>query len=129
MEQEKIKLSSVEATAYWWVNVIKNKVKEILKSGTSSKDEKRFAKIFFRYTEREYRILYLELIKYIEQDMINHIMNSGENVYHQDTDIMGHNDINKALFKITNCSIPDIRIVSNNSKDVVTYTNLFQATV
>ena len=40
--KKKIELSSIEATAYWWTNIIKNKVREVIKVNTTYEKEINF---------------------------------------------------------------------------------------
>ena len=131
--KEKIELSSIEATAYWWVNIIKYKVREIDRGGVSSENEYQFCNLFFRFTEREWRDLYLELINFITLNVNNYVPTGNEfgiDAFHQDTDRKGHDELNIALAKILDKpSIPDIRLASNSLKDSVIYTNIFGASV
>lgn len=55
---EEIELSSIQATAYWWINLIRSKVKEILIEESSDKNNTKFAKIFCDFTEVDWRNLY-----------------------------------------------------------------------
>jgi len=131
-EINEIELSSIEATAYWWINVIKSKVRELVISGTSDKQEIKFVEKFYNYTERDWRNLYLELVNFITEDVNNYIPIGnimGIDAFNQDTDKKGHDRINAELSKIMNCSIPDIRLASSSSKDSVIYTNMFGASV
>ena len=126
-----IELSAVEATSYWWTKTIIQKVREILIKKTCSQNERRFAEIFINYTERDWRKLYLELNKYIIENVNNYIPQEiiGIDCYNQDTAQNQHNDINRALSKITNKNIPDIRLASYYRKDTVIYTNIFEASI
>ena len=45
---EEIELTSIQATAYWWVNLIRSKVKEILIEKSSNEDKTKFAKTIIR---------------------------------------------------------------------------------
>lgn len=130
-EKEKIELSSIEATAYWWIKNIRNKVRELVIQDTYDKDEIKFVEIFYHYTEVEWRNLYLGLVNYITEDVNGYvpIENCGTNAFNQNTDKNGHDKINTELSKIINCSIPDIRLASNSAKDSVIYTNMFGAQV
>lgn len=128
IEKEKIKLSSVEATAYWWVNILKHKVREIAIKGALNQNEVKFAEIFYNNTEFTWRKLYLELIKYINQDVNNYVSLSIDS-FSQDTNMQGHDRLNVELSNIMGCFIPDIGLASNNSKDSVIYTNRFIARV
>ncbi len=125
---EKIELSSIETTSYWWVTIIKQKVKELLSKGTRDKQEIKFVEIFKNYTERDWRNLYLELNKYIVEWVNNYVPLGdmiGIDCYNQDTEQKGHNDLNNALKAITGKNVPDIRLASSNTKDSVIYTNMF----
>ena len=131
-ENREIELSSIEATAYWWINVIRSKVRELILSGTSDKKEIEFVKKFYNYTEIDWRNLYLELVKYITEDVNNYVPIGnimGIDTFSQDTDKKGHDRINAELSKIMNCYIPDIRLASSSTKDLVIYTNMFGACV
>lgn len=129
---EKIELSSIEATAYWWINVIRNKVRELVISGTQNTQEIKFVEKFYNYTEVEWRNLYLALINYITEDVNNYVPIGniiGIDAFNQATDKKGHDRINAELSKIMHCSIPDIRLASSSAKDSVIYTNMFGASV
>lgn len=132
MQNKMIQLSPTEATVYWWIRIIKEKVREISTNVVYSKNEAKFAKIFIKYTEREWRNLYLKLIPYFIDKVNNFtkpICELETDTFHQDTDIKGHKEINSWLKEIIGCTIPDIRLGSNSSKDLVTYTNINSAIV
>ena len=120
----KIKLSPVETTAYWWVNRIKNKVREIAIQGTRNKQEAKFAKLFSSYTDVEWRKLYLILVSSIQEEIKKYPEGNLYDLqqFHQETSVGNHSFINKALFKLAKRIIPDIRLASNGSKDSVIYT-------
>lgn len=131
-KNKEIEISSIEATAYWWINVIKNKVRELVISGTSDKQEIKFVEKFYNYTEKDWRNLYLELVNYITEDVNNYVPIGniiGIDTFNQDTAKKGHDRINAELSKIMHCSIPDIRLASSSAKDSVIYTNMFGASV
>ena len=127
-KNKEIELSSIEATAYWWINVIRSKVRELVISGTTDKNEIEFVEKFYYNTERDWRNLYLKLVNYITEDVNNYVSIGhiiGIDAFNQDTAKNGHNRINTELSKIMNCSIPDIRLASSFAKDSVIYTNMF----
>lgn len=62
---KEVELSSIEATAYWWVNTIRFRLRDIMTSGASDNNETLFAEIFYNFTEIDWRRLYLELVKSI----------------------------------------------------------------
>lgn len=129
---EEIELTSIQATAYWWVNLIRSKVKEILIEKSSNEDKTKFAQIFCKFTEVDWREIYLQLVYYIGEDVNNYIPKGdiyGIDAFNQDTEKGGHNRINEKLSKILQTSIPDIRLASSSSKDWVIYTNMFGACV
>lgn len=131
-KNKEIELSSVETTAYWWIKIIKNKVRKLVIWGTSDKNEIEFVKRFYNFTEIDWRNLYLELVNYITEDVNNYVPLGNiidTDAFNQDTDKKGHNRINEELSKIMHCSIPDIRLASSSAKDSVIYTNLFGASV
>jgi len=131
-KNEEIELSSIQATAYWWVNLIRSKVKEILIEISSDEDKTNFAQIFCNFTEVEWRNLYLQLVYYIGEDVNNYIPKGdiyGIDAFNQDTEKGGHNRINEELSKIIQISIPDISLACSDSKDLVIYTNMFGACV
>ena len=123
---EEIELTSIQATAYWWVNLIRSKVKEILIETSSDEDKTNFAQIFCNFTEVEWRNLYLQLANYITEDINNYVPKGNAydiDAFSQDTKKGGHNRINEELSKILQTSIPDIRLASRGSKDWVIYAN------
>ena len=125
MEKE-IELSPVEITAYWWVNVIRSKVKEILLYKSKRIEEIKFAEIFKKYTEKDWRNLYLQLSTLIIED-INNLENTGDIYFKQNTAKGKHKRLNEELSKITYKSVPDIRLAYSGSKDSEIYTNFFGA--
>lgn len=122
-----IKLNPYEITSYWWINLIKHKVRELVIWGTRNKDEAQFATIFFEYTEKDWRKLYLALTKYIEKDVEHYIPKYPSDSFSQDTDVKSHDRLNEELSCIIGKNIPDIRIASNNVKDSVIYTTTSNA--
>ena len=63
-KKEEIELSPIETTAYWWINLMRYRVREIATSGARDRNEAKFAEIFYSFTEIDWRKVYLELIKY-----------------------------------------------------------------
>lgn len=125
IKHEKIKLSPIEATAYWWINSIREKVSELLIRGSLSDSELEFMDIFYGYTELDWRTIYLELVKDISKDVTSYSVKENSNkveAFYQDTAKNGHNRINEELSKIVNCPVPDIRLASNYAKDSIIYT-------
>lgn len=131
MYREKVELSPIEATAYWWINTLKDKTRKLVLYRTKDKNEISFANVFSDFTEREWRKVYLELINYITDDVSNYVPRGivDLDAFNQDTEKGGHDRINRALAKITKQSIPDIRLADNGLKDSVIYTNIFGACV
>lgn len=131
--KKKIELSSIEATAYWWTNIIKDKVRELIKINTKNEKEISFVKLFYNYTEADWRNLYLELIKFVTLNVNNYIPTCyeyGIDAFNQSTDKAEHDQLNIELSKILDKPfIPDIRLASNSSKDSTIYTNIFGASV
>ena len=125
MEKE-IELSPAEISAYWWVNVIRSKVKEILLYKSKRIEEIKFAEIFKKYTEKDWRNLYLQLSTLIIED-INNLENTGDIYFEQNTTKGKHKRLNEELSKITHKSVPDIRLAYSGSKDSEIYTNFFGA--
>lgn len=132
LDREKIELSSTEVTAYWWVNVIKSKVRELVISGAYDQQEVEFVKMFYNYTDVEWRALYIALNEFITEDINNFVPRGnimGIDAFSQDTDEKRHDRLNEELAKIVGHRIPDIRLADRGSKDSVIYTNMFGASV
>ena len=72
-KKDEIELSPIQATSYWWVNSIREKVREIAIQGTIDKNEAEVASIFDNYTEINWRNLYLKLAKWISEDVDNYV--------------------------------------------------------
>ena len=128
----KIELSSIEVTAYWWIHVIRSKVRELSVSRKKDELETKFLEKFYTYTEKDWRNLYLKLIDDITEDVNNFVPRGdiiGIDAFSQDTDKKGHDRLNAELSKIMQCSIPDIRLAEKYRKDSVIYTNMFGACV
>lgn len=128
-EKAKIELSPIEATAYWWINTIRYRVREIAISGAIDKDEAKFADIFYSYTEIDWRKVYLELVKCVALDVDSYVSENTSDTFSQDTKIGGHEKINEEIAKIIGQEIPDIRLASNGVKDSVIYTTTEMASV
>ena len=124
MEEEKIILSPYEQTAYWWTKRIKYLVRKIsIRHGIFNEKEKRFADIFYQYTEKDWRNFYLELTKMIESDVKNYKSNSMEVDFSQDTEEGKHKRLNEEISQIVGRKVPDIRLADWSYKDEVIYTN------
>ena len=121
---EKIKLTPAQRTAYWWVNIIKGKVKALLDGEAYYDTEKKFAKIFEKYTERDWRKLYLKLTEEIEKDIENE--NDKNHYFVQETEMKKHDRINEELSKITSKPVPDILISTRSTKPMLIYTNKYK---
>ena len=129
--EEKLELKPAENTAYWWTNRLKYIARNIAKNYEREKmypmspNQKRFIKIFYGFSEKDWRNLYLSLTKYIEQD-INSYKSTGivwsRDVFSQDTAEGKHDRLNQELAEILNISkFPDLRLSGNDSKDEVIY--------
>ena len=119
MTIKNIELNPIEATAYFWINTIKNKVKELSSISNKSNNELEFFNLFKQYTDFEWRKLYL-----VMKDYFNNKINSNH-FYIQDTSV--HNDINKVLNNVLNREIPDIDLALNGIEDYFTCTNIYGA--
>lgn len=69
LENNKLLLNPMETTAFWWIEMIRNKVREINKNSSSDNNEIKFASLFNDYTEVDWRNLYLDLVDLIEGDI------------------------------------------------------------
>lgn len=126
MQIKKINLSPIEATAYWWVQTINKKLIEI-EILNDNKEEREFLSNFKDFTDVEWRILYLELTKYISKK-VNNISNNDEaECYHQDTAKKYHNDINEVLCSVLKTNIPDINLTLSGIESSAIYTNQYGA--
>lgn len=128
--EEKIELTPAQNTAYWWINRIKYIAREFAKNCERthiypiSENDKKFIKIFYNFTEQDWRNLYIKLAKYIENDINSYIPQGSwsRDVFSQDTDIGKHNRLNQELGEILNIAkFPDVRLANNISKDEVVY--------
>lgn len=127
----KLELTPAENTAFWWTNRIKYIAREIAKNFERahmyplSPNQKKFIKIFYSFSEKDWRDLYLKLTKYIEQD-INSYAKKGfswsRDEFSQGTDVGNHDRLNQELGEILQVpKFPDIRLADNGSKDEVIY--------
>ncbi len=126
-KKEEIELSPMETTAYWWVNSLRHRVREIEIGGARDENEALFAQIFDNYTERDWRKVYLGLVKEIFRDVKTYIPEDWFDVFSQDTAKGGHERLNDELSKITGQQIPDICLSSRSSADLVIYTTFENA--
>lgn len=130
LEDEKIELSGIEQTAYWWTNRLMYMTRDFAlkyerKVGHITPDEEKFLSIFYNYTDTEWRNLYLKLIEYITDD-VNNFEPTGDVVgidaFNQDTAKGKHMRLNAELAKITGVKgFPDIRLADSGYKDEVIY--------
>lgn len=122
-----IELSPIEATAFWWINIMKNKTREISLLGTCNRSESQFADIFYYYTDTEWRNLYIHLTNSLTETIHHsHKVEEPEktNFFKQATNIGMHDSINRMVSQAIGQDIPDIRLSSYGSKDTAIYTNL-----
>ena len=120
---EKVNLNPAQATSYFWVNRIKGKVRELTsKQGFITFNERDFYLVFNEYAAEDYRHLYLELTKLIKED-VNKYQKNRQGYFYQDTALGMHERLNEELSFISRKEVPDIRLASNDSKDIVIYTN------
>ncbi len=138
LEEEKIELSGIEQAAYWWTNRLMYMTRDFAliserKVGHITSDEVKFLSIFYNYTDKEWRDLYLKLTKLITEDVNNFVPASygiGAENFSQDTTKGKHERLNAELAKITKVQgFPDIRLADSGYKDEVIYTNLFGSSV
>ena len=116
-----IELNPIQATAYFWVNTIKNKVRELSNIDNRTKNQLEFLNLFSKYTDIEWRNLYLIMISYID-DKINN-----QDYYYQDTSVHYHNDINEILNSVLKRKVPDISLSPQGMEDSITVTNIYGA--
>ena len=132
-EEKKIELSSFETTAYWWVRLLKRKVRELSISRVRTQNEDLFLNAFYTKDEVEWRKIYLKLAKSLITE-VNEYESTKDPEYDpecfwQDTDLKRHNILNRILSEIIASPVPDIRLSTYTSKDQVIYTNMFGASV
>ena len=83
--EEKLELKPAENTAYWWTNRLKYIARNIAKNYEREKmypmspNQKRFIKIFYGFSEKDWRNLYLNLDDNILQNIKNDIDNLVQN--------------------------------------------------
>ena len=129
---DETELSPIQATSYWWINSIREKVREIVIKGPIDKNEEKFATIFYCYTELDWRNMYLQLTKYISEDVDNYVtkgISYRVDAFNQDTAKDGHDRINDEISKIINQRIPNICLSGRGIKDSVIYTTQTFASV
>ncbi len=123
MTIKQIQLNPMEATAYWWVKTIKNKVRDIaVDKKNYTVQECEFLKKFYHFTDVEWRNLYLRLTSLVTDRV--HLQDDD---YKQDTAQAYHNDINAILETMIQDTVPDIRLASRDVEDSVIYTNIHGA--
>ena len=117
---QKISLTPSKLAAYWWIEKIRTKIKDI-KNNPCTPEELEFTSLFDNYAEIDWRNLYTKLNIIIERD-INE--KEKENDYHsQGTGKGEHSLINFELMSILKKQIPDISITTIGSKDSIIYAN------
>lgn len=128
-DNQKVELTPIEATAYWWVRTIRAKVYEVEDNGPLNKDERMFAKLFSFFSEVNWRCFYLQLIELIKEDITGFIPSEAHEMFFQDTAYNGHNRINEIISIITEKKVPDIRLSGRSAKDIVVFTSFEKAIV
>jgi hypothetical protein len=128
---EKIKLNPYEVAAYYFINLIIYKTREIAISGPKNSEEKNFYEIFKDFGDLGYRKLFVELSDCIKEDVviINTKTNNYINYYIQSTSIAGHDKLNTEISIILDTNIPDVKLSSNNYEDFDLYVNDEEALV
>lgn len=114
MESVKVKLTCIQASAYWCVNIMRNKVKEINECRNASDNEIYFLDLFYSYTDIEWRNIYLELVGHFTE-----IAENESYKFYLDTELGGHDLLNVLVSRIINVDVPDIRLASDSVKDSV----------
>ena len=123
MKDGKIKLTPAEATAYWWINKIRGKVRRVYSTGYGDSSEKEFAQIFSNFTEIEWRYLYIKLTDFfgyyaqIQEKEFADCPSKNENnkYFWQDCNKGGHALLNEEIERIVHRPVPDINIAYNFS--------------
>ena len=119
---DKFDLNPFEITSYWWINKIRDKVKELYMSDYFTRREELFLNIFKNFTDEDYRTMYLELKDLIFQDVIDYHSFNNVGLYNQDTIVHNHDRLNNELSTIINVDIPDINLHMRNMKNYKIYT-------
>ena len=127
---KQLELTPVEATAYFWVKTIKDKIREMsINTNDISEKELEFFNDFSKFTDVEWRKLYIELCKFIDIKVkkYSHHGLYGIDDYHQDTAKYYHKDINEILSYVSKKEVPDIRLAGKNKEDLIIATNPYGA--
>ncbi|MBQ9318381.1 MAG: hypothetical protein IJR82_01980 [Bacilli bacterium] len=120
-------LNPIEATAYWWINNIKYKVRE-LHYNNKNIQELEFYNLFYRYTDLEWRKLYIFLVESLKKKVNDYIsLNDDNNSYQQGTEITCHDDINEILSSFLKNNVPDICLALKGVGNSFIYTNNYGA--
>ena len=129
MTIKQVNLNPIEATAYFWVETVKNKIKEIYLKDNKQDVELRFLNIFYNFSDVEWRKLYLELSFYLNNKVNNYVPHGlyGIDAYSQDTEKYYHQDINKVLNFVSRNNVPDIGLSSDLIEDSIISTNIYGA--
>lgn len=123
MTIKQIQLNPMEATAYWWINTIKNKLRDIAVDRSNyTVRECDFLNKFYHFTDVEWRDLYIRLTSLITDRVM--LQN---NDYKQNTAPSFHDDINSILETMIQDTVPDIRLASRDIVDSIIYTNIYGA--
>ena len=126
MKYNDILLNSYEITSYYWVKKIKEKVRELGIRKDKDSDESIFFNIFNGFSDVELRKLYLELTKYIIDDVNNYQKKEtlfSIDAFNQDTTKGKHDKLNSELSDIIGFTIPDIKLVPKYETNNVIYTD------
>lgn len=138
MLEEEIELSGVEQTAYWWTNRLMYMTRYFAlkyehRIGPISQDEIKFLKIFFDYTDKDWRNLYLKLTECVLEDVNDYQPQKsfiGYDNFSQDTEKGRHARLNSELANITGVEqFPDIRLADSSFKDEMVYTTMSESRV
>ncbi|MDE5888601.1 MAG: hypothetical protein K2H20_01130 [Bacilli bacterium] len=116
MEKGMVELTPVQASAYWCVNMIRNKVREINTNRNVSSNEVGFLSLFYSYTDKEWRNLYLELVEHFKE-----ITDNERYDFFIDTEVGEHDVLNAIISMIIKEDVPDISLSSNSENDSIIY--------
>ena len=129
--EEKLELTPAQNTAFWWTNRIKYIARCIAKNYARehayplSPNQKKFLKVFYNFSEIDWRNLYLNLTKYIDQDINSYVKKGllfSIDMFSQETSEGKHNRLNQELGEILQIpKFPDLRLAASGSKDEVIY--------
>ena len=120
-------LDIYETTAYWWIRIIKQRIRDLDKNPSSDLKEVEFLNKFYNLSDDDYRDIYLRLTSLTKEEVSKYLETArfSNDFFIQNTKKKEHDVLNDDLKNILATSISDIKLTPRGEKNISIMTSDF----